>query len=136
MATTLLWQVFCQEGVCAAAASGGSLEVLTWARAQGCEWQGLTTTAAEANRLDVLQWAHRRASAEPEPEPSAGALQRARAMRRRRAETVPRPTKRLMSRVRVFPSYSLCELKPYACITCPLEEKELALEEIGETTLS
>ena len=44
--------------VCSYAALGGHLEVLQWARANGCPWDEDTCSAA-ANRghLEVLQWA-------------------------------------------------------------------------------
>ena len=40
------------------AAEGGQLDVLQWARANGCPWDGSTCAgAAEGGHLDVLQWA-------------------------------------------------------------------------------
>jgi hypothetical protein len=37
---------------------GGYLEVLQWARANGCPWDGDTCTiAAERGHLEVLRWA-------------------------------------------------------------------------------
>ena len=43
---------------CAYAAQNGHLEVLQWARQNGCEWTSLTCTyAAENGHLEVLQWA-------------------------------------------------------------------------------
>ncbi len=44
--------------VCEWAARAGSLEVLQWARAQGCPWTSPTCTmAAKGGHLEVLQWA-------------------------------------------------------------------------------
>ena len=38
--------------------ANGHLEVLQWARANGCDWDSLTCTYAAANgHLEVLQWA-------------------------------------------------------------------------------
>ena len=46
------------RGTCADAASGGHLEVLQWARANGCPWDEETCReAAEGGHLEVLQWA-------------------------------------------------------------------------------
>lgn len=43
---------------CSAAASGGHLEVLQWARSQGCPWDSDTCSAAALNgHLALLQWA-------------------------------------------------------------------------------
>ena len=43
--------------VCTAAASGGQLEVLKWARMNGCEWNWGTCMMAACNgHLEVLQW--------------------------------------------------------------------------------
>ena len=43
---------------CAFAAEGGHLEVLRWARENGCEWDARTATyAARGGHLDVLRWA-------------------------------------------------------------------------------
>jgi hypothetical protein len=40
------------------AARGGHLEVLQWARANGCEWDEYTCSdAARGGHLEVLQWA-------------------------------------------------------------------------------
>jgi hypothetical protein len=40
------------------AALGGYLEVLQWARANGCPWNERTCAlAAESRQLEVLQWA-------------------------------------------------------------------------------
>ena len=40
------------------AAHGGHLEVLKWARENGCPWDEITCTwAAEGGHLDVLKWA-------------------------------------------------------------------------------
>ena len=40
------------------AAMGGHLEVLQWARANGCPWDEKTCMhAAEGGHLEVLQWA-------------------------------------------------------------------------------
>ena len=40
------------------AAQGGHLEVMQWARANGCPWDSLTCAyAAEGGYLEVLQWA-------------------------------------------------------------------------------
>jgi hypothetical protein len=39
------------------AASGGHLDVLQWARANGCPWSKETCTyAAEAGQFEVLKW--------------------------------------------------------------------------------
>ena len=46
------------EETCEAAAKGGHLEVLQWARQNGCPWNELTCSAAAGGHLDVLQWAH------------------------------------------------------------------------------
>ncbi len=47
------------EWTCAYAAQGGHLEVLKWLRAQGCPWNKWTCTkAAHGGHLEVLQWAH------------------------------------------------------------------------------
>jgi hypothetical protein len=44
--------------ICSAAAHNGHLEVLQWARQQGCPWGTATCwLAAEAGHLAVLQWA-------------------------------------------------------------------------------
>ena len=44
--------------LCEDAARGGHLEVLKWARENGCPWDEHTCTyAAEGGHLDVLQWA-------------------------------------------------------------------------------
>ena len=43
---------------CALAAKGGHLEVLRWARANGCDWNWATCAwAAGAGHLEVLKWA-------------------------------------------------------------------------------
>ena len=43
---------------CAKAAESGNLEVLKWARANGCEWDATTCAkAAEGGHFDVLRWA-------------------------------------------------------------------------------
>ena len=43
---------------CANAALGGYLDVLRWARANGCPWDERTCSwAAECGHLDVLKWA-------------------------------------------------------------------------------
>ena len=43
---------------CMAAAKGGHLEVLQWARANGCRWNKTTCAgAAQGGRLEVLHWA-------------------------------------------------------------------------------
>lgn len=43
---------------CASAAENGHLETLQWLRANGCEWDQLTTCyAARSGRLEVLEWA-------------------------------------------------------------------------------
>ena len=47
-----------KSGLCAYAAEGGHLEVLQWARAQGCPWDWRTCAwAARNGHLEVLQWA-------------------------------------------------------------------------------
>ena len=44
--------------ICAEAAKRGHLEMLQWARANGCPWhEGTCWQAALAGRLEVLQWA-------------------------------------------------------------------------------
>ena len=44
--------------LCAYCAKGGHLEVLKWARANGCPWNEATCTLAASNgHLEVLQWA-------------------------------------------------------------------------------
>ena len=46
------------EWTCLYAANGGHLEVLQWARANGCPWNEYTCLhAAEGGHLEVLQWA-------------------------------------------------------------------------------
>ena len=43
---------------CLFAASGGQLEVLQWARANGCGWdKGTCRAAAQSGHLEMLQWA-------------------------------------------------------------------------------
>ena len=43
---------------CEFAAFHGHLEVLKWARANGCPWDGQTCSgAAHGGQLDVLKWA-------------------------------------------------------------------------------
>jgi len=43
---------------CAAFARGGDLEMLQWARANGCPWdEGTCAAAARGGHLEVLQWA-------------------------------------------------------------------------------
>jgi hypothetical protein len=47
-----------RSSTCAHAAAGGRLEILQWARANGCEWDAFTCESAAHNgHLDVLQWA-------------------------------------------------------------------------------
>ena len=47
-----------QKYLCWAAARGGHLEVLQWARANGCPWDEMTCSrAAEGGHLELLQWA-------------------------------------------------------------------------------
>ena len=44
--------------VCKNAAQGGHLEVLRWARANGCPWDEATcASAAESGHFEVLKWA-------------------------------------------------------------------------------
>ena len=46
------------ESVCSAAAAGGHLEVLKWARTNGCGWNHrVCTEAARHGHLEVLKWA-------------------------------------------------------------------------------
>ncbi len=46
------------DNTCAEAAGGGHLEILKWARANGCEWDSETCeSAARGGHLDVLKWA-------------------------------------------------------------------------------
>ena len=46
------------EQTCAAAAKGGHLELLQWAHQNGCPWnEGTCTEAAEEGHLELLQWA-------------------------------------------------------------------------------
>ena len=54
-----LWDVWAWNSkLCAHAAKGGHLEVLLWARKQGCAWnEGTCTWAAHNGHLEVLQWA-------------------------------------------------------------------------------
>ena len=48
-----------RERLCEAAARGGHLEMLQWARANGCPWNEMTCSgAATGGHLDVLRWAH------------------------------------------------------------------------------
>ncbi len=42
---------------CANAAWIGSLEILVWARANGCPWDSLTWYAAKNGHLETLKWA-------------------------------------------------------------------------------
>ena len=52
------WFCGLQGSTCSNAAAGGHLEVLQWARANGCEWHsGTCSNAAEGGHLEVLQWA-------------------------------------------------------------------------------
>ena len=45
-------------GTCRTAAGGGHLEVLQWARTNGCDWDSSTcSNAAAGGYLEVLQWA-------------------------------------------------------------------------------
>ena len=59
----LKWLRFDQErplglDVCSEAAGGGFLEILIWARENGCEWDEDTCAkAAEGGHLEVLKWA-------------------------------------------------------------------------------
>ena len=47
-----------REETCAAAAAGGRLEVLKWAREHGCDWDEVTCAcAARGGHLEVLKWA-------------------------------------------------------------------------------
>jgi hypothetical protein len=47
------------EETCAMAALGGQLEALQWARANDCPWNAVTCAAAAlGGHLEVLQWAH------------------------------------------------------------------------------
>ena len=47
-----------KEFLCGVAARGGHLEVLKWARANGCPWDEWTCAcAAEGGHLEVLKWA-------------------------------------------------------------------------------
>ena len=47
-----------KEWLCMFAARSGQLEVLQWARANGCPWDRWTcTAAAKGGHLEVLQWA-------------------------------------------------------------------------------
>ncbi len=39
------------------AARGGHLQVLQWAKSQGCSWNKQTSSFAAAGHLEVLQWA-------------------------------------------------------------------------------
>ena len=46
------------KDTCLGAARGGHLEVLQWARANGCTWHKDTCAyAAQEGHLEVLQWA-------------------------------------------------------------------------------
>ena len=45
--------------MCSLAAKGGQLEVLQWARANGCPWDEETCAFATiGGHLEVLQWLH------------------------------------------------------------------------------
>ena len=46
--------------MCESAALGGHLDVLKWARENGCPWMSghICTRAAQHGRLHVLKWAH------------------------------------------------------------------------------
>ena len=46
------------EGTCAAAARGGHLEVLQWARANGCPWdyRVVMIQADDESHREVLEW--------------------------------------------------------------------------------
>eukprot|EP00904_Undaria_pinnatifida_P007971 jgi/Undpi1/4303/HiC_scaffold_17.g07669.m1 len=47
-----------RESLCMAAAAGGSLRILKWARANGCPWDHFTCSeAAGSGNLDILHWA-------------------------------------------------------------------------------
>ena len=46
------------EGVCFFAAFKGHIEVLKWARSNGCPWnEGVCSNAAYAGHLEILKWA-------------------------------------------------------------------------------
>ncbi len=54
-----VFSVLRKDILCAYAAKSGHLEILQWARSQGCPWDRWTCTyAAEGGHLEVLQWAH------------------------------------------------------------------------------
>src|ERR1700722_7617216 len=54
-ANTRQWRTY----ICLHAAKRGHLEVLTWARTNGCPWdERICALAAEDGHLEVLQWAH------------------------------------------------------------------------------
>ena len=48
-----------KESTCYRAAEGGHLEVLQWAHQNGCPWnEGTCEAAAKKGHLEVLKWAH------------------------------------------------------------------------------
>ena len=48
----------CKINICSGAAFGGHLNLLKWARENGCDWDSLTCTAAACNgHMDILKWA-------------------------------------------------------------------------------
>ena len=49
------------EDVCAYAAKGGHLDVLKWARENGCPWnEQVCINAATNGHLEILKWAKRK----------------------------------------------------------------------------
>ena len=56
--TTITLESHYHENTCSRAAEEGHLEVLQWARSEGCPWDNRTCSeAAGGGRLAVLQWA-------------------------------------------------------------------------------
>ena len=52
------WEKFDKYNVCDIAASNGWLDLLKWARQNGCEWDSWTCScAAENGHCEVLKWA-------------------------------------------------------------------------------
>jgi hypothetical protein len=55
---TIRYRKFEEKDICAQAAKAGHLEILQWARANGCPWNEETCAgAARCGHLEVLQWA-------------------------------------------------------------------------------
>ena len=57
------------SGTCAAAAGGGHLEVLQWARANGCDWDSEVISSADGSgHTAVAEWARANGCLEPSSE--------------------------------------------------------------------